>query len=155
MESTSIKGSDTGNAIGPSMDVMEDADGMGKDGDKGSWLSAWKATREELNLSGLLNVLAGQDVSNDHQPSRNAWPCTYQTREDWQDPGILVAMLEHYFQTKLNEIQVDRVRDAVNDPPQLKFTPAEVEQMAYEPMILTTWFLRLKRRNILNVETLM
>ena len=41
-------------------------------------------------------------------------------------------MLEHYFQTKLNEIQVDRVRDAVNDPPQLKFTPAEVEQMACE-----------------------
>jgi hypothetical protein len=36
MESTSIKGSDTGNAIGPSMDVMEDADGMGKGGDKGS-----------------------------------------------------------------------------------------------------------------------
>jgi len=44
----------------------------------------------------------------------------------------LVAMLDHYFQTKLSESQIDRDKDAINDPPKLKFTPAEVEQMACE-----------------------
>lgn len=150
MESTSIKGGDMGNANGPSLDIMEDADGMGKGGDKGmfgmgSGLSAWKAKRDELNLSGLLNVLDGVVDT----PGRMLVMTT--NHPEMLDPALirpgridkklllgylrctdLVAMLEHYFQTKLNESQVNRIRDAVNDPPQLKFTPAEVEQMACE-----------------------
>ena len=51
-------------AIGPLMDIMGGAEGMGKGSDKGmfgmgSGLSVWKAKRNELNLSGLLNVLDG------------------------------------------------------------------------------------------------
>ena len=39
-------------------------------------------------------------------------------------------MMEHYFQTALNEHQVHRLKLAVDNVPSLKLTPARVEQMA-------------------------
>ncbi len=41
-------------------------------------------------------------------------------------------MMEHFFQVKLDENQTERIQRAVAEPPILKFTPAEVEQLACE-----------------------
>jgi len=140
-------GDDMGEDFGPS---LGGADVLRKSSDKGlmgigSGISSWRAKRDELNLSGLLNVLDGVVDT----PGRMLVMTT--NHPELLDPALirpgridkkmllaylycadLVAMLEHYFQTKLSESQVDRVNDAINDPPQLKFTPAEVEQMACE-----------------------
>ena len=147
MDSSSDEGGNMGVEVGPS---LGDVDGIGKSSDKGlygisSGLSSWRAKKDELNLSGLLNVLDGVVDT----PGRILVMTT--NHPEMLDPALirpgridkkmllgylqypdLVSMLEHYFQTKLSERQVERVKDAINDPPQLKFTPAEVEQMACE-----------------------
>jgi DNA polymerase III delta prime subunit len=107
--------------------------------------SSWKAKRDELNLSGLLNVLDGVVDT----PGRMLVMTS--NHPEMLDPALirpgridkklylghlrhedLVCMVEHYFQTTLKEDQVHRLKLAVNDPPTLKMTPAQVEQMACE-----------------------
>jgi len=107
--------------------------------------SAWKAKRDELNLTGLLNVLDGVVDT----PGRMLVMTT--NHPEMLDPALirpgridkklllghlryedLVGMVEHYFQMKLNETQQLRLKLAVDTAPALKLTPAQVEQMACE-----------------------
>lgn len=107
--------------------------------------SAWKAKKDELNLTGLLNVLDGVVDT----PGRMLVMTS--NHPEMLDPALirpgridkkmylghlrsvdLVKMIEHYFQTTLNENCVDRIKAAVDVPPLLKLTPAQVEQMACE-----------------------
>ena len=111
--------------------------------------SAWaKFNLDELNLSGLLNVLDGVVDS----PGRILIMTTNYV--DYLDPALIrpgridkklllgymeapdvVAMLEHYFQTTLDDLQKTRVAAAMmgdGQRPQLKLTPAQIEQMTAE-----------------------
>jgi len=142
-----------GNAMGLGMDFgrnLGNAVETGKTAEKGllgmgSGLASWRAKRDDLNLSGLLNVLDGVVDT----PGRILIMTT--NHPEMLDPALirpgrvdkkmllgylqctdLVAMLEHYFQTKLSERLINRVKGAINDPPQLMLTPAEVEQTACE-----------------------
>jgi len=134
--------------IGPQIGGMgEFGQGKGEKGmfGMGAGLSSWKAKKDELNLSGLLNVLDGVVDT----PGRMLIMTT--NHPEMLDPALirpgridkklllsylgykdLVKMLEHYFQLELTESQVERVKNAVNSPPTLKLTPAQVEQMACE-----------------------
>ena len=136
---------------GPSIPMME---GFGSGTDKNekgvfgvghSSMSSWRAKRDELNLSGLLNVLDGvvdtpgrMLVMTSNHPEMLDPALIRPGRIDkqlllsylgYQD---LVKMLEHYFEIELNAKQVERMRDAVEDSPALKLTPAQVEQLACE-----------------------
>jgi len=107
--------------------------------------SSWKAKKDELNLSGLLNVLDGvvdtpgrMLVMTSNHPEMLDPALIRPGRIDkklylghlrYQD---LVSMIEHYFQQNLEETQVGRLKAAVEEPPSLKLTPAQVEQMACE-----------------------
>jgi chaperone BCS1 len=111
--------------------------------------SAWaKFNLDELNLSGLLNVLDGVVDS----PGRILIMTTNYV--DHLDPALIrpgridkklllgymeapdvVAMLEHYFQIKLDDFLKTRVAAAMvgdRQRPQLKLTPAQIEQMTAE-----------------------
>merc|ERR1712165_265103 len=119
-------------------------EGFGSDG-KGTGMSSWKVKKDELNLTGLLNVLDGVVDT----PGRMLIMTT--NHPEILDPALIrpgridkklylgylgcndmVLMMEHYFQTRLVESQVARIKAAVEEPPTLKFTPAEVEQLACE-----------------------
>lgn len=108
-------------------------------------MSSWRAKRDELNLSGLLNVLDGVVDT----PGRMLVMTT--NHPEILDPALirpgridkklllsylryedLVQMLEHYFQVKISVRQTERLKHAVNEPPLLKLTPAQVEQLACE-----------------------
>merc|ERR1712038_782861 len=107
--------------------------------------SAWKAKVDELNLAGLLNVLDGvvdtpgrMLVMTSNHPEMLDPALIRPGRIDkklylghlrYQD---LVSMMEHYFQVELEPYQVERLKDAVDQPPSLMLTPAQVEQMACE-----------------------
>lgn len=107
--------------------------------------SFWRAKKDELNLSGLLNVLDGVVDT----PGRMIVMTT--NHPEMLDPALirpgridkklllsyvryedLVSMIEHYFQTKLNNTQINRLSKATQDPPALRLSPASVEQMACE-----------------------
>jgi len=153
MENSSSDMSEDIVELGPKIDYTCMAEGIGSgsgSGKKGAFgmgsaVSSWSRKKDELNLSGLLNVLDGVVDT----PGRILIMTT--NHPELLDPALirpgridkklllsylgyedLVKMLEHYFQLELTAEQVDRVRDAVNEPPLLKFTPAQVEQMACE-----------------------
>ena len=111
--------------------------------------SAWsKFNVDELNLSGLLNVLDGVVDS----PGRILIMTTNHVEQ--LDPALIrpgridkklllgymevpdvVVMLEHYFQTTLDKEQKRRLQLALtgdSTSPQLKLTPAQIEQMTAE-----------------------
>ena len=48
------------------------------------------------------------------------------------DPPEVIPMLEHYFQTELTEAQRTRVKLAIEGPPRLNLTPAQIEQFTAE-----------------------
>ena len=150
MEKSSIDPSKN-TEYGPSIPTMEDF-GFGTDknekrafGIGHSSISSWKAKRDELNLSGLLNVLDGvvdtpgrMLIMTSNHPEMLDPALIRPGRIDkklllsylgYQD---LVKMLEHYFQIGLDDKQIERMRNAIEDPPALKLTPAQVEQMACE-----------------------
>ena len=133
-----------GPQIGEMVDFGASKDEKGMLG-MGSNMSSWKAKKDELNLSGLLNVLDGVVDT----PGRMLVMTT--NHPEMLDPALiragridkklllsylgdedLVHMLEHYFQLEVSASQAERVKKAVNDPPSLKLTPAQVEQMASE-----------------------
>lgn len=106
---------------------------------------SWKARRDELNLSGLLNVLDGVVDT----PGRML--VLTSNHPEMLDPALirpgridkkmllghlrsedLVCMMEHYFQTTLSQYQIKRLQAAVDDAPTVALTPAQVEQMACE-----------------------
>jgi len=132
---------DAGFEFGP---MMEGTSGKGK-GTFGSGMSAFKAKRDDLNLTGLLNVLDGVVDT----PGRMLIMTT--NHPEMLDPALIrpgridkklflgylgskemTMMMEHFFQVKLDETQMERIQRAVAEPPILKFTPAEVEQLACE-----------------------
>ncbi|KAL7578844.1 hypothetical protein ACA910_016064 [Epithemia clementina (nom. ined.)] len=112
--------------------------------------SLWKPERDQLNLSGLLNVLDGVVDS----PGRIVIMTT--NHVEHLDPALIrpgridkklflgymaavdaVAMLEHYFQMTLKECQRQRVEAAFNGSTgggtrALSMTPAQIEQMMAE-----------------------
>merc|ERR1712038_1118499 len=111
----------------------------------GAWNKAKK--KDALNLSGLLNVLDGIVDTPDRMLIMTS-NCPEVLDPALIRPGRidkklllgflayedLVLMIEHYFQLKLNEMQVGRLQKAVDVTPSLRLTPAEVEQLscAYE-----------------------
>jgi chaperone BCS1 len=108
--------------------------------------SMFKAKRDELNLTGILNVLDGVVDT----PGRILIMTT--NHPEMLDPALirpgridkklllgyvryeeLVSMTEHFFQCRaLEKEQVDRIQSAIEEPPVMKLTPAQVEQMACE-----------------------
>ena len=106
--------------------------------------SLFKPKKDQLNLTGLLNVLDGVVDT----PGRILIMTT--NHPEMLDPALIrpgridkkimlgymcsidvVAMLEHYFQTTLQSEQQQRVERAIQDG-YLKLTPAQVEQMTAE-----------------------
>jgi len=111
---------------------------------------AYRNKRDELNLTGILNVLDGVVDT----PGRMLIITT--NHPEVLDPALIrpgridkkillgymvdkdvVLMMEHYFQIKLDTDQVKRINKAMNDKglltgSSLKLSPAEVEQMASE-----------------------
>merc|ERR1712038_1841546 len=131
-------------------------EGFGSDG-KGTGMSSWKLKKDELNLTGLLNVLDGVVDT----PGRMLIMTT--NHPEILDPALIrpgridkklylgylkyqdiASMIEHYFQTTLSQEDVERLRIAINgdagaastssisNKPSVKLTPAQVEQMAAE-----------------------
>lgn len=107
--------------------------------------SSWKAKVDELNLTGILNVLDGVVDT----PGRMLVMTS--NHPEMLDPALirpgridkklllghlrcedLICMMEHYFQTTLDESQTNRLKFAVDGSPTLQLTPAQVEQMACE-----------------------
>merc|ERR1712038_248691 len=107
--------------------------------------SSWKAKMDELNLTGLLNVLDGVVDT----PGRMLVMTS--NHPEILDPALirpgridkklllghlryedLICMIEHYFQMRLDDNHVQRLILAVDGSPSLKLTPAQVEQMACE-----------------------
>lgn len=107
--------------------------------------SFWKGKRDELNLSGLLNVLDGVVDT----PGRIVVMTT--NHPEILDPALirpgridkilllgylecddLVKMVEHYFQVQLSDSMIRRLQEAVSDPYPVKLAPAQVEQLACE-----------------------
>ena len=104
--------------------------------------------QDELNLSGLLNVLDGVVDT----PGRMLVMTT--NHPDMLDPALIrpgridkrlllgymtyadvVCMIEHFFQTKVDDEHCKRLRSAINGESKrypLRLTPAEIEQMAAE-----------------------
>jgi len=131
-----------------------DSFGDDKKGTKSAGIgpSLFKPNPDALSLSGLLNVLDGVVDT----PGRIVIMTT--NHPEMLDPALIrpgrvdkklllshmraadvICMLEHYFQTQLDNSQVIRVEEALNgevgtEPcvPVLKLTPAQVEQMAAE-----------------------
>lgn len=108
-------------------------------------MSLWKSKRDELNLSGILNVLDGVVDT----PGRIVIMTT--NHPEILDPALirpgridkmlllgylecedLIKMLEHYFQVEVEECLISKLKEAVSGPNAIKLTPAQVEQMACE-----------------------
>lgn len=122
-----------------------DTKGKGSDGAKDvSGPSLFKPKKDQLNLTGLLNVLDGVVDT----PGRILIMTT--NHPEMLDPALIrpgridkkimlgymcaidvIAMLEHYFQTTLQPEQQRRVECAIQDG-FLKLTPAQIEQMTAE-----------------------
>lgn len=113
------------------------------------YVSSYKAKRDELNLTGLLNVLDGVVDT----PGRMLVMTT--NHPEMLDPALIrpgridkkmhlgylrvndmAQMIKHYFQEELKSEHRIRLANAVNGtsfaPVSLKLTPAQVEQMACE-----------------------
>jgi len=123
--------------------AMNDDGNKGKDGAVAAGPSLWsKPKKDELNLSGLLNVLDGVVDT----PGRILVMTS--NHPDVLDPALIrpgriekkimlgymeapdvVEMLEHYFQTTLEPAEVQRVYSISNE---INLTPAQIEQMASE-----------------------
>jgi chaperone BCS1 len=113
--------------------------------------SAWsKPDKDQLTLSGLLNVLDGVVDT----PGRILIMTT--NHPEMLDPALIrpgridkkimlgymaspdvISMLEHYFQTSLGTEEVSRIERIINGGPdgtrsRLNLTPAQVEQLAAE-----------------------
>ncbi|GAX15054.1 mitochondrial chaperone BCS1 [Fistulifera solaris] len=101
-----------------------------------------KPKKDQLNLSGLLNVLDGVVDS----PGRIVIMTTNHVEQ--LDPALIrpgridkklllgfmesvdvIAMVEHYFQLTLTDIQAERVKASVEG---MKMTPAQIEQLTAE-----------------------
>lgn len=116
---------------------------------KGSSNFAFRSKRDDLNLTGILNVLDGVVDT----PGRMLIMTT--NHPETLDPALIrpgridkklmlgymavedvVLMVEHYFQAKLENGQVERVRRAINGYSSggqcLKLSPAQIEQMSCE-----------------------
>merc|ERR1712070_427458 len=130
-------------------DVKKDEKKVKKDafGPSLQWMSKWNV--DELNLSGLLNVLDGVVDS----PGRILIMTTNHVEHldpalirpgridkklllGYMAPTDVIQMLEHYFQLGLDDEQKDRVEAALSgdgtDRPRVKMTPAQIEQMTAE-----------------------
>jgi hypothetical protein len=113
------------------------------------YVSSFKAKRDELNLTGLLNVLDGVVDT----PGRMLVMTT--NHPEMLDPALIRPgridkkmhlgylrvedmgeMIKHYFQEEIEKEHLIRLENAVNGtsfaPVALKLTPAQVEQMACE-----------------------
>jgi chaperone BCS1 len=111
----------------------------------GPSMSLWKSKRDELNLSGILNVLDGVVdtpgrivVMTTNHPEILDPALIRPGRIDkilllgYLECGDLIQMLEHYFQVELEECLLSKLQEVFNGPYALKLTPAQVEQMACE-----------------------
>ena len=128
---------------------MDDSDDKKKDSGGMIGPSLWGSksiVKDELNLTGLLNVLDGVVDS----PGRIVIMTT--NHVDHLDPALIrpgridkklllgymetpdvILMLEHYFQTKLDESQRARIQQVMSGNERLlKLTPAQVEQLTAE-----------------------
>jgi len=105
--------------------------------------SLWKASKDQLNLSGLLNVLDGIVdtpgrivIMTTNHPEMLDPALIRPGRIDkkillgYMAPDDVISMLEHYFQVKLSQHQKNRINRAMRAPIQL--TPAEIEQLTAE-----------------------
>ena len=122
-----------------------DTKGTGSEGAKDIiGASLFKPKKDQLNLTGLLNVLDGVVDT----PGRILIMTT--NHPEMLDPALIrpgridkkimlgymcpidvISMLDHYFQTTLGPEQQHRVERAIQDG-HLKLTPAQVEQMTAE-----------------------
>ncbi|CAJ1937934.1 unnamed protein product [Cylindrotheca closterium] len=145
-----------------------DLDGLSdKKGSKSSGFgpSLFKPNPDALSLSGLLNVLDGVVDT----PGRIVIMTT--NHPEMLDPALIrpgrvdkklllgrmraadvICMLEHYFQTQLDNSQVMLVEAAINGEsssgvPMLKLTPAQVEQMAAEHDELDSMIAAIEKMN--------
>jgi len=100
---------------------------------------------DALNLSGLLNCLDGVVDSpgrlvilTSNHPEVLDPALVRPGRIDkklllgYMDPPEVTLMLEHYFQTELTESQKSRLKLAIEGPPRLNLTPAQIEQFTVE-----------------------
>ena len=104
----------------------------------------FKSKKDQLNLAGILNVLDGVVDT----PGRILIMTT--NHPELLDPALVrpgridkkillghmnfdnfISMIEHYFQTKLCNNQIERLKGAFNDET-LRLTPAECEQLVSE-----------------------
>ena len=102
-----------------------------------------KEAKDQLTLSGLLNVLNGVVdtpgrivIMTTSHPEQLA---SALIRPGWIDKKILfgymspedaIEMMEHYFQTSLSHYQMDRVKSVLRGS--VKLTPAQIEQLSAE-----------------------
>jgi len=125
--------------------------GMGSFGGMGlGGFGSFGVVRDELNLSGLLNVLDGVVdtpgrilIMTTNHPEKLDAALIRPGRIDkklilgYMGSDDVIRMLEHYFQLKLDGLQKDRVHRAVKGDgtstrPALRLTPAQVEQLTAE-----------------------
>ena len=58
----------------------------------------------------------------------------------------IILMLEHYFETTLDNMQKQRVKSCVSEPLGLKLTPAQVEQLTIEHETIDNMIAALEKR---------